>query len=110
MSEHGMTKRDELHPGSSIVAIRDEIQRLEDPRMRAVNEKQGNDFGINLTKLRAMAKTLKTNQELAEELWQSGESTMRLLALLICRPKPSARSSSMLGCARPGFPRCRTGC
>lgn len=87
MSEHGTTKQDELHPGSSIVAIRDEIQRLEDPRMRAVNEKQGNDYGINLTKLRAMAKALKTNQELAEELWQSGESTLRLLALLTCRPK-----------------------
>ena len=76
-----------LHPQSTVVEIRAELAELEDPRMRAVNEKQGNDFGVNLTKLRAVAKSLKANQELAVELWDSGETILRLLALLICQPK-----------------------
>lgn len=76
-----------LHPQSTVDEIRAELAELEDPRMRAVNEKQGNDFGVNLTKLRAVAKSLKANQELAVELWDSGETILRLLALLICQPK-----------------------
>ncbi|MCW4464693.1 DNA alkylation repair protein [Glutamicibacter sp. MNS18] len=76
-----------LNPQSTVVEIRAEIESLEDPRMRATNEKHGNDFGVNLTKLRAVAKALKTNQELAGELWRTGDTTLRLLALLICQPK-----------------------
>ena len=34
-----------------------------------------------------MAKRLKTQQELAGELWGTGDTAARLLALLICRPK-----------------------
>ncbi|AJT42210.1 DNA alkylation repair protein [Psychromicrobium lacuslunae] len=64
-----------------------ELAALEDPRARAVNEKHGDDHGINLGKLRAIAKRLKTQQELAQELWQTDNTGARLLALLICRPK-----------------------
>ncbi|MCP3803491.1 DNA alkylation repair protein [Allokutzneria sp. A3M-2-11 16] len=59
--------------------------------MRAVNEKHGDDHGVNLGKLRAIAKRLKTQQELALELWATGDTAARLLALLICRPKAFAR-------------------
>ena len=76
-----------LNPDSTLAEIRVEIQSLEDPRMRAVNEKQGNDYGVNLTKLRAVAKALKTNPELAIELWDTQETVLRLLALLIAKPK-----------------------
>lgn len=76
-----------LNPQSTVEEIRAELAELEDPRMREVNEKHGNDFGINLTKLRAVAKALKTNQALAFELWGTGDTTLRLLALLICQPK-----------------------
>ncbi|MDL2078359.1 DNA alkylation repair protein [Streptomyces sp. GXMU-J15] len=68
-----------------------ELAALEDPRMRAVNEKHGDDHGVNLSKLRAVAKRLKTQQELAERLWATGDTAARLLALLICRPKAFER-------------------
>ena len=64
-----------------------ELAALEDPKVRAVNERHGDDHGVNLTKLRAVAKRLKTQQELARDLWATGDTAARLLALLICRPK-----------------------
>lgn len=64
-----------------------ELAALEDPRARAINERHGDDHGVNLGKLRAVAKKLKTQQELAVELWDSGDTAGRLVALLICRPK-----------------------
>ncbi|WP_309055854.1 DNA alkylation repair protein [Streptomyces sp.] len=68
-----------------------ELAALEDPRARAVNERHGDDHGVNLTKLRAVAKRLKTQQDLALELWGTGDTAARLLALLICRPKAFER-------------------
>src|SRR5689334_17291705 len=70
----------------------DELAALEDPKVRAVNEKHGDDHGVNLTKLRAVAKRLKTQQELARDLWRTGDPAARLLALLICRPKAFERA------------------
>jgi 3-methyladenine DNA glycosylase AlkD len=64
-----------------------ELAALEDPKMRAANEKRGDDHGINLSRLRALAKKIKTDQPLAQELWATGETPARLLALLICRPR-----------------------
>ncbi|WP_199853469.1 DNA alkylation repair protein [Plantactinospora sp. BC1] len=68
-----------------------ELAALEDPKMREVNEKHGDDHGVNLGKLRAVAKRLKTQQDLARQLWQTGDTAARLLALLICRPKAFER-------------------
>ncbi|WP_410598198.1 DNA alkylation repair protein [Amycolatopsis sp. lyj-90] len=64
-----------------------ELAALEDPRAREVNERHGDDHGVNLGKLRALAKRLKTQQELARELWETDDTAAKLLALLICRPK-----------------------
>lgn len=64
----------------------DELAALEDPKMRAANEKRGDDHGINLSRMRALAKRIKTDHELARQLWATGETAPRLLALLICRP------------------------
>lgn len=64
-----------------------ELAALEDPKMRAANEKRGDDHGINLSRLRALAKQIKTDQPLSQELWATGETPARLLALLICRPR-----------------------
>ncbi|MFI6865895.1 DNA alkylation repair protein [Nocardia sp. NPDC050406] len=69
-----------------------ELADLEDPKVRAVNEKHGDDHGVNLTKLRSVAKRLKTNQNLARELWATDDTAARLLALLICRPKAFDRN------------------
>ncbi|MBT1092563.1 DNA alkylation repair protein [Streptomyces sp. Tu102] len=68
-----------------------ELAGLEDPKVRAVNEKHGDDHGVNLSKLRAVAKRLKTQQELALRLWATGDTAARLLALLICRPRAFER-------------------
>jgi 3-methyladenine DNA glycosylase AlkD len=64
-----------------------ELAALEDPKIRVVNERHGDDHGVNLTALRAVAKRLKIQPGLARELWATGDSAARLLALLICRPK-----------------------
>src|SRR5689334_6173058 len=64
-----------------------ELAGLEDAKIREVNRRHGDDHGVNLGMLRALAKRLKTQQDLARELWQTGDSAARLLAVLICRPK-----------------------
>ncbi|MFG3577989.1 DNA alkylation repair protein [Micromonospora chersina] len=68
-----------------------ELAALEDPKARQVNERHGDDHGVNLGKLRALAKRLKTQQDLACQLWQTGDTAARLLAILVCRPKAFAR-------------------
>ncbi|MFC8782526.1 DNA alkylation repair protein [Streptomyces nigra] len=77
--------------GTTVAEVTAELAALEDPKTRAVNERHGDDHGVNLGKLRAIAKRLKTRQDLAEELWATGDSAARLLALLICRPKAFGR-------------------
>ncbi|MFJ2667771.1 DNA alkylation repair protein [Nocardia fluminea] len=68
-----------------------ELAALDDPKMRAVNEKHGDDHGVNLTQLRALAKRLKTQPVLARRLWDTDDTAAKLLALLICRPKTFER-------------------
>lgn len=76
---------------ANVDEVLTELTGLEDPAVRAVNERHGDDHGVNLTTLRGLAKRLKTNQQLAVDLWQTGETAARLLALLICRPKAFGR-------------------
>lgn len=76
---------------TALPEVMAELAGLDDPRIRAVNEKHGDDHGVNLGRLRALAKRLKTQQELARELWATGDSAARLLALLVCRPKAFGR-------------------
>jgi 3-methyladenine DNA glycosylase AlkD len=64
-----------------------ELDALADPKVREANEKRGDDHGVNLSKLRELAKRLKTQHELAAELWATDDTAAKLLALLICRPK-----------------------
>ena len=75
----------------TVAEVTAELAALDDPKIRAVNERHGDDHGVNLGKLRAIAKRLKTQQDLARELWATGDSAARLLALLICRPKAYGR-------------------
>lgn len=79
-----------------------ELASLEDPRIREVNQRHGDDHAVNLTKLRAVAKRLKKNHDFALQLWGTGDSAARLLALLICRPKElsAAQLDAMLRQAR----------
>jgi 3-methyladenine DNA glycosylase AlkD len=64
-----------------------ELAALEDPKMRAVNQERGDDHGVNLSALRAVAKRLKTRHELAMELWGTRDTAARLLATLIAKPR-----------------------
>jgi 3-methyladenine DNA glycosylase AlkD len=75
----------------TVAEVMAELAALEDPKARAINEKHGDDHGVNLGKLRAVAKRLKTQQELSVGLWATGDTAARLLALLICRPKAFGR-------------------
>jgi 3-methyladenine DNA glycosylase AlkD len=72
---------------TTVADVVAELAALEDPKIRAVNQKHGDDHGVNLGKLRAVAKRLKTRHELACQLWETGDTAARLLALLICRPR-----------------------
>jgi 3-methyladenine DNA glycosylase AlkD len=77
--------------GTGVEELMAELAVLEDPRAREVNERHGDDHGVNLSKLRAIAKRLKTQHELALGLWATGDTAARLLALLVCRPKAFSR-------------------
>ncbi|MFE8887935.1 DNA alkylation repair protein [Pseudarthrobacter enclensis] len=76
----------------SVDGIMAELAELDDPKMRQANLKRGDDHGVNLSKLRAVAKRLKTQQDLALALWATGDTAARLLALLVCRPKDFDRA------------------
>ena len=74
-------------PQATVDDVLAQLAALEDPKIRAVNERHGDDHGVNLTKLRGVAKTLKTDHELAGRLWATGDTAARLVAILISRPK-----------------------
>jgi 3-methyladenine DNA glycosylase AlkD len=76
---------------TTVADVMDELASLEDPKARAVNERHGDDHGVNLTKLRAVAKRLKKDRELALQLWETDDTAARLLAILISRPKAFER-------------------
>lgn len=76
---------------TTVADVMAELAGLADPKTREVNEEHGDDHGVNLSKLRALAKRLKTQQELARRLWETDDTAARLLAILICRPKAFER-------------------
>ncbi|MFI0975836.1 DNA alkylation repair protein [Streptomyces sp. NPDC021093] len=92
MAEKSVAEKTVAEVTAEVTAeVMAELAVLEDPKARAVNEKHGDDHGVNLGKLRALAKRLKTQQELAVRLWETDDTAARLLALLICRPKAFTR-------------------
>ena len=88
--------------GTTVAEVLAELAALEDPRARRVNEDHGDDHGVNLGELRALAKRLKTQPDLARQLWESGDSAARLLSILICRPTAFERDEldTMMRAAR----------
>jgi 3-methyladenine DNA glycosylase AlkD len=72
---------------TTLGQVMSELAELEDPKMREANARRGDDHGVNLTHLRSLAKRLKTQHELALQLWATGNTAARLLATLVCRPK-----------------------
>ena len=64
-----------------------ELAALEDPKARAINERHGDAHGVNLSKLRALAKRIGTDPELAGELYDSGDVAGQLLGILVSKPR-----------------------
>jgi 3-methyladenine DNA glycosylase AlkD len=70
------------------------LETLGHETVRKLNSRNGagdNQFGVQLGDLRKLAKTIKTNHELAMDLWQTGNGDAMLLSTLLMRP---ARISS----------------
>lgn len=66
------------------------LKSLGDDARRKHNTKAGapeNQFGVKLGDIRAIAKKIKTNHELALKLWDTGNVDAQLLATLIIKPK-----------------------
>lgn len=64
-----------------------ELAALEDPKARAVNERHGDAHGVNLSKMRALAKRIGMSTEFTRELWATDDVTGQLLGLLIAKPR-----------------------
>jgi 3-methyladenine DNA glycosylase AlkD len=90
---------------TTVAEVMAELAELEDPKIREVNERHGDDHGVNLSKLRALAKRLKTQQELACRLWGTDDTAARLLAILICRPKAFERDELDVMLREAGTPK-----
>ena len=76
--------------GMTVNEILAQLESLGDDARRAHNTKAGapdNQFGVKLGDIRAMAKKIKTDHELALNLWDTGNVEAQLLATLIIKPK-----------------------
>jgi 3-methyladenine DNA glycosylase AlkD len=73
----------------TLQEIVDRLEALGHERVRKLNSRNGageNQFGVQLGELRKLAKTIKTNHELALELWRMGNADAMLLSTLLMRP------------------------
>jgi len=67
-----------------------QLKALGNEQIRAQNIKRGagdNHFGVKTADLRSLAKQIKADQELATQLWASGNVDAMMLATLIIKPK-----------------------
>ena len=67
-----------------------QLEALGDPKVRAYNKKGGagdKQFGVQLGDIRALAKKIKTNHELAMSLWETRNVDAQFLATLLIEPK-----------------------
>lgn len=67
-----------------VIEVLGEFVVLEDFKMCVVNEKCGDDYGMNLSRLWVLVKWIKIDQLFVWELWVIGEILVWLLVLLIC--------------------------
>lgn len=68
----------------------EQLKALGNEKTRAYNAKHGageNQFGVKAGDIRVLAKTIKTDQELAMALWETGNLDAQLLAVLLIKPK-----------------------
>ncbi len=66
-----------------------ELKSLGNERVRALNIKRGggdNQFGVKLGDIRKIADRIKSDHDLALELWGTGNTEARMLAMLLMKP------------------------
>src|SRR5687768_13288328 len=79
------------------ITLKNTLAKLEvlgNETVRAHNKKNGagsNQFGVRLGDIRKLAEEIKTNDELAFALWDTGNVDAQLLAILLMKPKKLAR-------------------
>ena len=71
-------------------------------RAREVNERHGDDHGVNLTQLRAVAKRLKTQQELALELWATADTAANIARAVELVREAASRGAQIVCHCRDG--------
>ena len=67
-----------------------ELESLGSEKVRAMNIKNGagpNQFGLKMGDIRAIGNRIKSDPELAKELWRTGNFDARFLATLLMKPK-----------------------
>jgi len=70
------------------------LKALGNEQVRAQNNRKGagnNQFGVRLGDIRKLAAKLKTNEQLAFALWNTGNIDAQLLAILLIKPKNLSR-------------------
>lgn len=76
--------------GMTVKEILAQLESLGDDARRKHNAKAGapdKQFGVKLGDIRAIAKKIKTDHELAFELWDTGNVEAQLVATLVIEPK-----------------------
>jgi 3-methyladenine DNA glycosylase AlkD len=87
--------------GMNVKEILAQLKSLGDNARRKHNTKAGtpdNQFGVKLGDIRAMAKKIKTDHELALNLWDTGNVEAQLLA----NPEKEARREKLVTSAKRG--------
>lgn len=89
-------------PVTTLEQVMERLEDLADARSLEINTRHGDDHAVNLGKLRALAKELKSERDLIDPLWATDDSAAKLLAILISKPKDLSVSQvdSMLRSAR----------
>lgn len=73
-----------------------QLEALGNEQVCAQNKRKGardNQFGVRLGDIRKLAAKLKTNEQLAFALWNTGNIDAQLLAILLIKPKNLSRDA-----------------
>jgi 3-methyladenine DNA glycosylase AlkD len=91
----------------TLAATLAKLEALGNESVRRRNLKRGAgdtpQFGVQLGDIRKVAKEIRTNHELAMELWATGNIDARQLAILLLVPKRLSRSELDSMVRNPGF-------
>ena len=88
LADHFVTSNP-THP-MTLQETLDQLAALGNEKTKAQNARQGvgdNQYGAKLGDIRKVAKKIKTNQQLALELWDTGNFDAQMLAMLIIKPE-----------------------